>query len=233
MGRDNRMGKPTRLRELREVASWDDEADVVVVGLGAAGACAAIEARRAGAEVVVLERASGGGGTSALSTGQIYLGGGTPIQKKCGFEDSPDEMFKYLMASCGPAPDEAKIRLFCDHSVEHFHWLVEQGVPFKASFYGDGSYTPTDDCLSYSGSELSHPYPGIARPAPRGHTVQHEGIESGGVLMQKLIAAVERSGARIESDALCETLVADGDRRIVGTVVRREGRSVCSARAAA
>jgi succinate dehydrogenase/fumarate reductase flavoprotein subunit len=208
---------------VREVPSWDDEADVVVVGLGAAGACAAIEARGAGAEVVVLERASGGGGTSALSTGQIYLGGGTPIQKQCGFEDSPDEMFKYLMASCGPAPDEAKIRLFCDHSVEHFHWLVEQGVPFKASFYGDGSYTLTDDCLSYSGSELSHPYPEIARPAPRGHTIRHAGIESGGVLMQKLIAAVERSGARIESDALCETLVVDDDRRIAGAVVRREG----------
>jgi 3-oxo-5alpha-steroid 4-dehydrogenase len=85
------MGRPTRLRDIREVPRWDDEADVVVVGLGAAGACAAIEARGAGAEVVVLERASGGGGTSALSTGQIYLGGGTPIQKQCGFEDSPDE----------------------------------------------------------------------------------------------------------------------------------------------
>ena len=48
-------------------AAWDAEADVVIVGLGGAGACAAIEAAAGGAEVAVLERASGGGGTSALS----------------------------------------------------------------------------------------------------------------------------------------------------------------------
>jgi hypothetical protein len=62
----------------------------------------------------------------ALSTGQLYLGGGTPIQKACGLEDSPEEMYKYLMASCGPGEDEAKIRLFCNESVEHFHWLVSR-----------------------------------------------------------------------------------------------------------
>src|SRR5262245_7774367 len=195
------MGKAAAVRPAHRVARWDREADVVIVGLGAAGACAAIEASAAGAEVLVLERASGGGGTSALSTGQIYVGGGTPVQQACGFEDSPDEMFRYLMASCGPGADEAKIRLYCDHSVAHYHWLVAQGVPFKPTFYGEGSYTPTDDCLSYSGSELAHPYHGVARPAPRGHTVQHPSIEAGAVLMQRLLAAVERTPARIETDA--------------------------------
>jgi len=48
---------------------------------------------------------------------------------------------------------------------------VTHGVPFKESYYGDGSYTPTDDCLSFSGSELAHPYRDLAVPAPRGHTV--------------------------------------------------------------
>ena len=37
-------------------------ADVVVVGMGIAGACAAIEAGEAGASVIVLEGASGPGG---------------------------------------------------------------------------------------------------------------------------------------------------------------------------
>ena len=113
------------------------------------------------------------------------------------------------MASCGPGPDEAKIRLYCDGSVAHFHWLVAQGVPFKPTFYGEGSYTPTDDCLSYSGSELAYPYAQVARPAPRGHTVQHPSIEAGAVLMQRLLAAVERSTASIEADALVQTLVVD------------------------
>jgi succinate dehydrogenase/fumarate reductase flavoprotein subunit len=216
------MGKAAAVRPLRDVSRWDREADVVVVGFGAAGACAALEAAAAGADVLVLERASGGGGTSALSTGQIYLGGGTAIQRTCGFEDSPEEMFKYLMASCGPGPDEAKIRLFCDRSVEHFDWLVAHGVPFKPSYYGEGSYTPTDDCLSYSGSELCYPYPDMARPAPRGHTVQQDGIDAGGMLMRSLVAAVEGSRAVTQDDTLCQTLVVDDARRVVGVVARHE-----------
>ena len=62
------------------VPAWDVETDVLVVGFGVAGACTAIEARAAGADVLVLERASGAGGTSALAGGHFYLGGGSPVQ---------------------------------------------------------------------------------------------------------------------------------------------------------
>ena len=89
-----------RVRDPRDIPRWDEEVDVVVIGLGAAGAAAALGAASAGAETLVLERASGGGGTSAMSGGVLYLGGGTALQKACGFEDSPEEMFKYLMKSC-------------------------------------------------------------------------------------------------------------------------------------
>ena len=49
------------VRPASRVARWDQEADVVVVGLGCAGACAALAARDAGADVLVLERAAAGG----------------------------------------------------------------------------------------------------------------------------------------------------------------------------
>ena len=205
------MSKPTEPRDSREIRHWDSDADVVVVGLGCAGAAAAIEAAHAGARVVVLERASGGGGTSAMSGGVIYLGGGTAVQRACGFEDSPDAMFAYLMASSGPLPDEAKIRAYSDGSVEHFDWLVAQGVPFKASFYPHYSgEPPTDDGLVFSGSENAHPYNGIARPAPRGHVPQIPG-RAGGLLMRTLLAAVERAGAEIVPDARVQTLVVAPD----------------------
>ena len=86
-------------RTVREISSWHHETDVLVVGIGCAGASVAIDAARAGARVTALERASGPGGTSSMSGGVIYLGGGTALQKACGFEDSPEDMFKYLMAS--------------------------------------------------------------------------------------------------------------------------------------
>ena len=99
--RRSKLGRATAIRPAEEVREWHLEADVVVVGLGAAGACAALGAREAGARVLVLERASGGGGTSANSTGEIYLGGGTPVQKACGFDDSPEQMYAYLSSLRG------------------------------------------------------------------------------------------------------------------------------------
>ena len=208
----------------RDIEAYTDECEVLVVGLGAAGAAAAHEAAAAGADVLALERAGAGGGTSALSGGVLYLGGGTPLQKECGFDDSPDEMFKYLMASCGPRPDEAKIRLYCEGSVDHYHWLVAQGVPFKAVFYPHYSgEPPTDDGLVYSGSEDAWPFDRLAKPAPRGHVPQIPG-QAGGLLMQKLLAALAASRARVRSDARCLALVRGAEGRIEGVQVRSAGR---------
>ncbi len=208
------------------VQNWDIEAEVVVVGLGCAGAAAAIEAHDAGAEVAILERASGGGGTSANSGGLIYLGGGTPVQQACGFEDSPEEMFKFLVAACGPGADADKIRAFADGSVELFHWLERQGLPFKRSFYPEpGVEPPSDDCLLYSGGEDGHPFNEIARPAPRAHKPQTPG-SAGAFLMQHLLAAVEQRGIRQIVDTRCRSLVVDGDRRVVGAMAVQQGRRV-------
>jgi len=208
----------------REVPAWADDCEVLVVGLGAAGAAAALEAAAAGADVLALERAGAGGGTSALSGGVLYLGGGTPLQKECGFDDSPEEMFKYLMASCGPRPDEAKIRRYCEGSVDHYHWLVAQGVPFKPVFYPHYSgEPPTDDGLVYSGTEDAWPYDRVAKPAPRGHVPQIPG-QAGGLLMQKLLGALAASRARVRSDARCVALVRGGEGRIEGVRVRSGGR---------
>jgi 3-oxo-5alpha-steroid 4-dehydrogenase len=198
-----------------DVPEWQTEADVLVVGLGAAGASAAIEAAGAGARVLLLERASGGGGTTAVSDGMMYFGGGTALQRACGFEDPVEEMVKYLMASCGPEPDEARIRVYCEQSAGHFDWLVEQGVPFKAEFYPERMLSPGEEGLTYSGNELVHPFREQARPAPRAHMPQKEG-QAGGFLMQKLIASAQRAGAEIQTDTLCEALVRDTSGRVVG-----------------
>jgi len=213
---------PSLVRKAGAVGKWDWEADVVIVGFGCAGACAAIEAAEAGADVLVLERASGGGGTSANAGGVIYIGGGTPVQKACGFDDTPEEMYKFLMAAVGPDPDEAKIRVFCDESVAHYHWLVEHGVPFKMSFSPEpGMESLTDDCLNYTGGEDAYPFNRIAKPAPRGHKPRYTAA-AGGFLMQKLVAAAERSGARSECDARAETLVVNDVGRVVGAVLRQD-----------
>src|SRR5687768_3362445 len=79
--------------------------DVVVVGFGIAGGCAALEAARAGARVLLLEKAAVHGGTSSMSGGHFYLGAGTAVQRATGHEDSVEEMVRYLVASTKD-PDE-------------------------------------------------------------------------------------------------------------------------------
>jgi succinate dehydrogenase/fumarate reductase flavoprotein subunit len=219
--------KATRPRRAQDIGTWELEADVVVVGLGCAGASAALEASSLGADTLVLERASAGGGTSTLSGGVIYLGGGTPVQKACGFDDSPDEMFRFLAYASGPDADEAKIRLLCDESVAHYHWLVDQGVPFKHSFYPEepSMESPTDDCLVFTGGEDTWPYNTIATPVPRGHKPQYPG-RAGTFFMDCLLEAVERSPTRVECDVRARTLVLDDEGRVVGLVATRAGREL-------
>jgi len=153
--------------------TWDIEADVVVVGFGAAGACAAIEAAQAGREVVVLDR-FGGGGATALSGGVVYAGGGTAQQREAGVTDSPEAMFGYLSLEVGDAVSPATLREFCQDSASMLSWLERQGVPFEGSLCPDKTSYPTNrHYLYYSGSELSAR--DVAPPAPRGHRARGRG----------------------------------------------------------
>lgn len=200
------------------------EADVLVVGLGCAGAAAALDAAAAGASVLVLERASGPGGSSALSGGELYLGGGTSVQKACGFDDDADNMFAYLRAALGPHADEDKLRLYCDGSVDHFDWLCSLGVTFQESLFDAPTWMPpTNDGLMWLG-ENAWPYDELARPVPRGHRPTAEGF-AGWLLMETLVAAVRNAGVPIETDTLASALVVE-DGRVVGVTGRRFGEEV-------
>src|SRR5438093_6890526 len=77
-------------------ASWDLEADVVVIGAGATGLPAAIAAVDAGASVLVVEANYDIGGHAILSGGNIPLGGGTSAQRQYGIVDSSDLVFADL-----------------------------------------------------------------------------------------------------------------------------------------
>ncbi|MDT5001047.1 MAG: 3-oxo-5alpha-steroid 4-dehydrogenase, partial [Mycobacterium sp.] len=96
-----------------DVADWSDDVDVVVVGFGIAGGCAAVSAAAAGARVLVLERAAAAGGTTSMAGGHFYLGGGTAVQQATGHEDTADEMYKYLVA-VSREPELDKIRAYAD-----------------------------------------------------------------------------------------------------------------------
>lgn len=209
-----------------DVAAWDRSADVVVIGQGVAGTCAALEAHRAGAEVLVIERASGGGGASALSSGIFYLGGGTPVQKALGYEDDADNMAKFLMASCDPL-DPVAVRRFCDDSAAHFDWLETQGVPFeRTGFKGKAVYLNTTECLLTTGNEKAWPFNEIAKPVARGHKVAGVGENAGAVAMTALLQRCVDEGVPAIYDSNVVGLVRNDAGRIVGVKVKQAGNVI-------
>lgn len=209
--------------EAADVSDWAATADVVIIGVGMAGACAAIDARSTGASVIAIERTSGGTGSTSAAAGHFYLGGGTAVQTACGFDDSADAMADYLQAA-SVRPDMAKIRLYADGSVAHFDWLEAQGVPFDRSYYPEKNVVqPGRECLIWTGNEQVWPYRDMAEPAPRGHKVAFDGEEGGGALALRILT--ERAsalGAEMMTDTKVEALVRDQG-RIVGVRVRRFG----------
>jgi 3-oxo-5alpha-steroid 4-dehydrogenase len=213
------------------IRAWDHEADVVIVGYGVAGAAAAVEAARGGADVLVLERTGSWGGAAAMAGGFIYLGGGTPLQKACGFDDSVDNMAAFLDAAMGPGADSNRVADYCEGSVAHFDWLVGCGVPFKPEFWGEPGWEPPgDQGLMFTGGENAFPFNTIAEPAPRGHIPQmsdkRAGEKSGGfMLMKPLVDTATSLGARALYDTRAASLIVESDGRVAGVVARQYGKT--------
>ena len=98
--------------------NWDVEADVVVVGFGAAGVAASVTAHDLGAEVVILEKAPEGehGGNTRVA-GQGYLN-----------TSEPDNAAAYLTALCGPyAVPKRMVRVWGEEMGRNNRWLESLG----------------------------------------------------------------------------------------------------------
>jgi succinate dehydrogenase/fumarate reductase flavoprotein subunit len=217
----NTKTQASQPRQFDNIDQWDIETDIAVMGFGGAGASAAIEAHDAGAEVMIFELASAPGGSTALSGADIYLGGGTPVQKACGYDDTQESMFEYMMASSGAQADEEKIRNYVEHSVEHYSWLTGCGVPFKMSEHKERAVMPlNDDCLLYSGNEKAYPFNQQSKPFPRGHNPEVFGDKGGALVMDAMAKNVHERGVRVEYEARVLTLIIDADGEVKGFVVR-------------
>lgn len=117
--------------ELPKDAKWDKEADVVILGYGGAGACAAIEAHDAGAKVLILEKLSEGGGNTAVSSGGFMV----PKDKA--------EAYKYLDATYAFADsekDEELLKTFCDEIMGVKDFITGLKPDTKLMIYGHAGF---------------------------------------------------------------------------------------------
>ena len=130
--------------------------DVVVIGSGAAGLSAAIEAASAGAKVALLEKQAIVGGSTLIAGGYVY-GTGTAEQKKLGITDSPEELAKYWSDRAEGAADPAMLKFVAEKSGATIDWLVGLGAKF-------GDPIPTGTSPVRRGFLSPEGGPGIVNP---------------------------------------------------------------------
>ena len=121
---------------------WDYEADVVVIGAGAAGLPAAIRARDLGASVLVVEANWMCGGHAMTSGAHQHLGGGHSLQKKKGVVDSADQYYldhTEPRVVLGRYDDRAVVRTAADNHAAAFEFLLANGLVMNEDTFGGGT----------------------------------------------------------------------------------------------
>ncbi|MBM6999172.1 FAD-binding protein [bacterium] len=103
--------------------TWDDEADVVVCGVGTAGAPAAITAAENGSDVYMFEKRDWIGGCLRRCGGG-FMAAGTSVQEKLGIDDDPSMMAEYLIALAGDYGDADVINAYCENAAPTFEWII-------------------------------------------------------------------------------------------------------------
>lgn len=132
--------------------SWAHEADVIIVGSGSSGACAAIEAGRAGASCIIFEKSEVlFGGNSALCGGYILAGGFPGQEEMTGYAgDTPEAFAEQMLRWSQGYGDQDMIREACMKSPEAVQFMMDTGRVYKGAsilppIWSTGD---TEDCVA-------------------------------------------------------------------------------------
>ncbi len=170
------------------------DADLLVIGGGAAGFAAALEAAEAGASVLLLEKMAETGGSSAMSGGCLAFAG-TDMQQAEGIEDSDALLAADLRALGGGDADDAIIAAYVANQLDTFNWLKGHGQVFSPALEAS------------SGQSV-----------PRVHNVDPADM------VRLLAARCRETGrVRVVMQAAAKRLRRDGDGRVVGVAAEVAG----------
>jgi fumarate reductase flavoprotein subunit len=178
---------------------FDARVPLLIVGAGAAGLCAALAAREAGAEPLVIERDAQPAGSTSLSAGLIPAAG-TSFQRAKGITDSPQLFAADIQRKAKNEADPEVVAAVAQGAGPLVEWLADRfGLPFDMI-----------DNFNYPGHS-----------AMRMHGLPtRTGLE----LINRLRSAAEASDISIVLERVAETLLVGPDGRIGGVeIVRGDG----------
>ena len=181
-------------------ANFDVDVPLLIVGAGAAGLCAALAAKEAGIEPLVIERDAVPAGSTALSAGLIPAAA-TRFQHAKGIVDSPQQFAADIQRKAKGEADAAVVDAVAHGAGVLVEWLADRyGLPFDVV-----------DNFNYPGHS-----------AMRMHGLPtRTGLE----LIDRLRHAAEISDIAIIPERIADGLLAATDGRIRGVeVLRGDGK---------
>ncbi len=180
-----------------ETPKWDETHDVLVVGSGFAGLAAAIEAKKKGADVLVLEKMPTAGGNSIINGG-ILSAPGCPQQKMHDIEDSPELLAEDMLVAGQRLNYPDKVKFIADRALDNYYWcLNDLGVEFHPEAIGQ---------------EGGHSVPRYVRTANG----------SGSAIVQKELDMVKKQGTEVRLRCYVEHIIRNPETgRVEGLKVRQ------------
>lgn len=176
---------------------FDFSIPVIVAGGGAAGAVAALAARDAGADVLLIEQDAVPHGTTSMSQG-LLCAAGTAAQRRLGIEDDADTLYADIMAKTRGLTDPVLARAIADHAGPTLDWLVERhGLPYELDVRFKAAF-------GHSRLRV-HGWPG----------------HSGSDMLMYLHRRLEETGVDVIHQARLVELIDDAAHRVVGIVIER------------
>ena len=208
-GADIELLDDMRLDDEEETIKEDREIDtqLVIIGAGGAGMTAAIMAKQAGIDFVILEKMPYVGGNTTKATGGMNAAE-THYQKEQGIEDSVDLFAKDTMTGGHDLNDPDLVRTLAEKSAGAIDWLDSIGADLpKISFSGGAStnriHAPADG--SAVGNYLVDKF--SAKLDEMGVKVMLNTAATGLVMEDGKIAAVQAAGADANYTIRCKAVI--------------------------
>lgn len=178
---------------------FDAHVPLFVVGAAAAGLCAALLAKEASADVVVVEHDAVPAGSTALSAGLIPAAG-TRFQRAKQIDDNPRQFADDIQRKANREADPAVVEAVARGAGPMIEWLADRHkLPFDVI-----------DNFNYPGHSVN-----------RMHGLPSR---TGRELIDRLRNAAEANGIVILTRSTAEQLVVDPDGLVLGVeIVRRNG----------
>jgi len=173
--------------------------DIVVIGAGGAGLSAAIEAKAAGADVIVLEKMPMAGGNTLIS-GAEYAAPNNWLQKEEGIEDSIELHIEDTLKGGDNKANEELVRVLAENALAGAEWLRDEvGVVWE------------DELMFFGGHSVKRSL------VPAG--------ASGREIISKQLAKAEEMNIPVLLNTKATALITDENGKVIGVEAEGENKN--------